>query len=101
MNARAAAQLSHRVAQPRLDERVDHHRRPPARLLHGEVQVLGVLDPRVPDLHERLVGKLRLEREHEPCRRLPRRVGDDVQLDGRSLGLLGHGLRLYRARKDE
>ena len=98
MDARATAQLPHRVAQPGLDERVDHHRRTASRLLDGDVEVLDVLDARMPDLDERLIRELRLEREDEPGRGLPRRVGDDVELDGRAVGLLGHGLRLYRAR---
>ena len=40
-----------------------------------------VLDARVAHLLERLIGELRLEREHEPRRVLARRVGDDVELD--------------------
>ena len=35
----------------------------------------------MPDLLERLIRELRLEREHETLRRLSRRVGDDVELD--------------------
>ena len=81
MDARAAAELAHRVAELGRDERVDHDRGPPARLLDGDVQVLDVLDARVADLHERLVGELRLERDHEALRGLPGRVGDDVELD--------------------
>ena len=85
MDARAAAELAHRLAKLRRDERVDHDRRTPARLLHGDVQVVDVLDARMPDLLERLIRKLRLEREHEPLRRLARRVRDDVELDRHAL----------------
>ena len=88
VDAGPPAELPHRVAQPGLDERVHHHRRAPPRLLDRDVQVLDVLDSGVPDLGERLVGELRLEREDEPGGGLPRRVGDDVELDGRALGLL-------------
>ena len=98
VDARAAAELAHRVAQLRLDERVDHDRRATARLLHRDVQVVDVLDPRMPDLLERLIRELRLEREHEPLRRLARRVGDDVELDRDAL--VGHPWGGYRARHD-
>ena len=81
MDAGATTQLAHRISQLGADERVHHDRRPAAGLLHRDAQVLDVLDPRVPDLLERLVGELGLEREHEPLRGLPRRVGDDVELD--------------------
>ena len=101
VDAGAPAELPHRVPQLRLDEGVDHHRRAPARLLDGDVQVLDVLDAGMPDLHERLVRELRLEREDEPGGRLPRRVGDDVELDCRAVGLLGHAVRLYGPRRDE
>ena len=86
MDAGATAELAHRISELGADERVDHDRRPAARLLHGDVQVLDVLDPRVPDLVEGLVGELGLEREHEPLRGLPRRVGDDVELDRDAVG---------------
>ena len=36
----------------------------------------------MPDLLERKVGELRLQREHEARGGLARRVGDDVELDG-------------------
>ena len=81
VDPRAPTQLPHRVAERRRDERVDHHRRTAARLLHGDVEILDVLDPRMADLLERLIRELRLEREHEPLRRLSRRVRDDVELD--------------------
>jgi hypothetical protein len=66
-----AAELPHRVAHRRLDERVHHDCRASAGLLHGDVEVVDVLDARMPDLLERLIGELRLEREHETLRRLP------------------------------
>ena len=53
------------------------------------MEVVDVLDARMPDLLERLVGELRLEREHEPLGRLARRVRDDVELDGNAL--VAHG----------
>jgi hypothetical protein len=56
--------------------------------LHCEGEILDRLDARVPDLLEREVGKLRLEREDEPCRGLAGRVREDVELDG---DLVGHG----------
>ena len=79
----AAAERAHRLAQLRLDERVDDDRGP-ARCARCTAcaEVLDRLDARVPDLDERLVGELRLERRHEPRRRLAGRVGDDVQLHG-------------------
>ena len=58
----------------------------PARLLHGDVQVLGALGARVPDLDERLVRELRLEREHEALRGLAGRVRHDVELDRNAFG---------------
>ena len=78
----AAAELAHRVSELGADERIDHDRRAATCLLHGDVQILDVLGARMPDLRERLVGELRLEREHEPLCGLARRVGDDVELDG-------------------
>ena len=91
MNPRPPAELTHRIAKPGLDERVNHDCRPATRLLHCDVQVFGVLDPRMANLLERLVGELRLEREHEPLCGLPRRVRHDVELDGLTLELVGHG----------
>jgi hypothetical protein len=81
VNASAPAELPHRVTELRCDQRVDHHRRAAARLLHGDVEVLDVLHACMPDLLERLVRELRLEREHEPLCGLARRVRDDVELD--------------------
>ena len=93
-----AAQLAHRVPELRRDERVHHDRRAPSRLLDGDVQILDVLHARVPDLLERLVGELRLEREHEPLRRLSRRVRDDVELDRDAIAVVvTHGRRLASA----
>ena len=63
--------------------------------------ILDVLHARMPDLDEWLIRELRLEREDEPGRGLPRRVGDDVELDCRAVGLLGHAVRLYGPREDE
>ena len=81
VDAGAAAELPHRVAHRGLDERVHHDGRAPTRLLHGDVEVVDVLDARMPDLLERLIGELRLEREHETLCSLPRRIRDDVELD--------------------
>ena len=89
---RAAAERPHRVAQLGLDERVDDDRRPSLHPVDGQPQVGDVLDARVPDLEELLVGKLRLERLHEPLRRLAGGVGDHVQLDR------GHRRSLLRGR---
>ena len=82
VQARAPAQRAHRLAQLRLHERVDDHRRPPAHAVDRELEVVLRLDARMPDLDEVLVRELRLERLHETRRRLAGRVGDDVQLDG-------------------
>ena len=81
VDLRPAAQLAHRVAQLGLDERVDDHCGPALGAVHGEREVVHVLDARVAHLLERLLGELRLEREHEPGRRLAGGVRDDVQLD--------------------
>ena len=82
MDARPAAELPHRLAQAGLDERVDHHRRAAAGGGDGELEVVDRLDARVADLGEALLRELGLEREHEPRRGLPRRVRDDVELNG-------------------
>ena len=98
MHAGAAAELAHRVPQLRRDQCVDHDRGPAARLPDRDAQVLDVLDARVPDLDERLIGELRLERDDEPLCGLARGVGDDVELDRSALFVPGgsrvHGLRL-------
>ena len=86
VDARAAAELAHRLAQARLDERVDHHGRPAAGGRDGQLEIVDGFDARMPDLGEHLLRELRLEREHEPRRGLARRVRDDVQLD-RGLGV--------------
>ena len=85
MQLRAAAEGSHRVAEPRLDERVDDDRRAALHAIDGELEVGDRLDARMPDLQELLVGELRLERLHEARGRLAGRVGNNVQL-ARSLG---------------
>ena len=79
---RAAAERAHRLAQLAVDERVDHHRRPPLRPADGELEVVDRLDLRVADLLERLLRKLRLERRDEPRGGLSGRVREDVELDG-------------------
>ena len=88
----APAELAHRLAQGRLDERVDHHRRPAARVATAIWRSSTDLDARVADLLEHLLRELRLEGEHEPRRRLARRVRDDVQLDRGVVG--GHARRV-------
>lgn len=90
VDARAAAELAHGVAHLGLDERVHHDRGTAARLLHRDQQIVDVLDTRVADLLERLVRELRLERQHQPLRRLSRRVRDDVQLDGNAIVMPAH-----------
>jgi adenylate kinase family enzyme len=85
VDARATAQLAHRVAHLRLDKRVHHDCGTSAGLLNRDQQVVDVLHARVANLLERLVRELRLERQHEPLRRLSRRVRDDVQLDGNAV----------------
>ena len=81
VDLRAAAQLAHRLAQLGLDERVDDDGGPALGAVHREREVVHGLDARVAHLLERLLGKLRLEREHEPGCGLARGVRDDVQLD--------------------
>ena len=80
---RAAAERAHRLAELRLDERVDDDRGPALHPVDRELEVLLRLDARMADLDELLVRELRLERLHEPRRRLAGGVGDDVQLDRR------------------
>ena len=82
--------MAHRIAKAGLDQRVDHDRGAAARLLHRDVEILGVLDARVPDFLERLIRELRLERQHEPLGRLSRRVGDDVKLDWMTIVVRAH-----------
>ena len=81
MQPRAAAERAHLLAELRLDERVDDDRGPAPCATDDVLEVADALDHRVPDLLERLVGELRLERVHEPGRGLARGIGDDVQLD--------------------
>jgi hypothetical protein len=78
---RAAAERAHLGPQIRFDERVDDDRGPAARSADGRLEVLDALDHRMPDLLERLLGKLRLERMDEPRGGLAGRIGDDVELD--------------------
>ena len=89
VDARAAAERPHRLAQLGLHERVDDDGRPPSGAVHREREVVDGLDARVADLLELLLGELRLEREDEPDGGLAGRVRDHVQLDGR-----GHGHRV-------
>ena len=78
----AAAEGAGGIAELRVDERVDDHRRPAFGAVQREVQVVDGLDARVADLLELLLGELRLERVDEPHGRLPGGVGDHVELDG-------------------
>ena len=84
MELRAAAEVPHRLAQLRLDDRVDDDRGPALRAVDDEAEVVHRLDARMPDLLERLLGELRLERGDEPRGGLAGRVRDDVELDGRN-----------------
>ena len=81
MHLRAAAEDAHLLAQLRLHERVDDDCRPALGAFDRKLEVLHRLHARMPDLLERLLGELRLERHHEPRGRLAGRVRDDVQLD--------------------
>ena len=95
VDACATTELSHRVPELGRDERVHHHRRPSSSLLHGDMEVVDVLDAGVPDLLERLIRELGLEREHEALRRLTGRVRDDVELDRHAVAVVAaHGRRL-------
>ena len=86
MHARSTARAAHRVAQLRLDERVEDDGGTAARPAHGELEILHRLDARVAHLLERLVGELRLERMNEPRGRLSGGVRHDVELHGRCDG---------------
>ena len=81
VHARSSTELAHRLAEPGLHERVDHHRGTTASSRDRELKVVDRFDARMTDLAEDLLGELRLERQHESCRSLARRVRDDVQLD--------------------
>jgi hypothetical protein len=94
MHARSATEASHGIPHLGLDEGVHDDRGTAACAPHGELEILDGLDARVPDLLELLVGKLGFECLHETRGRLPRGVGDDVQLDGR---MRGHGHILAEA----
>ncbi len=84
---RAAAERAHRLAHLAGDQRVDHHRGPAFCAADGELEVVEGLDLRVPDLLERLLGELRLERRDEARRGLAGRVRDDVELDDLARGV--------------
>ena len=83
VDACAAAEAPHRVAQLRVDERVDHHRRVAPRAPHRSLEVLHRLGAGVADLLELLFRKLGLERLDEARGGLAGGVGDDVELDRR------------------
>jgi hypothetical protein len=81
VKAVATAELAHRVAQLRIDERVDDHGWPVLGARDRQLHVVDRLHARMADDFELGVRKLRLERKHEPYGRLAGGVGDDVQLD--------------------
>ena len=87
---RPPAERAHRLAELRLDERVDDDRRTALHPVDGELEVGDRLDARVPDLEELLLRELRLERLHESLGGLAGRIGDHVQLDR------GHAQSLVR-----
>ena len=93
MEACAAAERAHRLAQLRLDERVHDDRGAAAHAVHRELEVFLRLDPRMADLDELLVRELRLERLDEARGCFARGVGDDMQLDRR----VRHGGSVSRA----
>src|SRR5437763_16751054 len=82
----AATERAGRLAQLRVDERVDDHSGPALGAVERELQVVDGLDPRVADLLEVLVRKLGLERVDEPDGGRAGGVRDNVELDG----LAGH-----------
>ena len=67
----AAAEGAGRLAELRMDERVDDHGGPALRSIQRQVEVVDGLDARVADLLELLLRELRLERMHEPHGGLP------------------------------
>ena len=79
----AATEAAHRVAHLRIHQRVDDDGRAPAGAADGDLEILHRLGARVPHFLEVLLGKLRLERVHEPRGRLAGGVRHDVQLDRR------------------
>ncbi len=83
VETRPAAERAHRLAELRLDERVDDDGRAAAHPVHRELEVVLRLDARVADLDELLLRELRLERLDEARRGLAGGVGDDVELDRR------------------
>ena len=89
MHTRAATQAPHRVTQLRIDERVDDDRSVSACARDGTVEIDDRLHPRVPHLLELLLGKLGFECLHEACSGFAGGVGDDVELDGHGLRLVG------------
>src|ERR1700730_9954311 len=95
VDASASAEPAHGVPKLRVDECVDHYGGMAAGAEHGPLEVCDGLRPRVTHLLERLLGKLGLEGEHEARGSLSRRVGHDVELDGRLLRHPGH-CRGYR-----
>ena len=94
VHARATTEPTHCIAELGVDERVDDDGRTPTRAPHRDLELVDGLDARMPHLLELLLGKLRLERVHEPCRSLAGRVRDDVELDRR---LRRHGPILAEA----
>ena len=93
VDAGATAELAHRVAQARLDQRVHHYCRTAASGRDGQLEIVDGFDPWVPDLGEHLLRELGLEGEHQASRGLPRRVRDDVQLNGGVGGLVDRHAR--------
>jgi hypothetical protein len=89
VNPGPTAEPAHRIPQLGVDERVDDDRGMSASAGDCPLQIVDGLGPRVAHFLERLLGKLGLERKHEPGGRLSCGVGDDVELDRR----LGHPAR--------
>src|SRR5258707_1159475 len=89
MHPRPTAEAPHRVAHLRIDERVDDHRRVAARARDGALEIGDRLAARMAHLLELLFRKLRLQRLDESGSSLAGRVGDDMELNGHAVRLIG------------
>ena len=79
--AAGVGDLDHRLAQRRVDERVEHGRPPVGRRLERARELLPGLHPRVPDHLDLGVDELALGRPPDPRGGVPGGVGHDVDLE--------------------
>ena len=76
-----ARDLDHRLAQPGIDQRVEHGGAPAGGRLQCARQLLPRLHPGVAVQLDLGIAELRLGRPRHPCRGVSGRVGDDVDLE--------------------